>query len=374
MAYPEDSISADLMRSARIAIEKVIAVRDGEEVLIITNPQRDVFEISRALYNAVAGVGGRPVMMVQETKSQVDMAEDSIIAAIASNPDVVISISEKKLGKDRKGLSEGYVGEESTYDHIFTYLLGEKRIRSFWSPSITRDIFIRTVPVDYDLMARRGAKIKDILDRAVEVHITSPSGTDVVIGTGERKAIVDDGNFTTPGRGGNLPAGEVFISPSLGDSKGTIAYDGSIATTQGEIIIKDPIICRVEDGYIRAIEGGDEADILREDIESAGKTVEEMAAEGKIDDELKEEYMRNLYNLGELGIGLNPNARIIGNMLEDEKVYGTCHIAIGANYDNDARTIIHLDGLIKSPSIVAIMPDGEEIEVMRNGELSNSLL
>ena len=67
-------------------------------------------------------------------------------------------------------------------------------------------------------------------------------------------------------------------------------------------------------------------------------------------------------------IGLNPQAKIVGNMLCDEKVYRTCHIAIGANYDDDAKALIHLDGLIKNPTITAWTGNRKRV-LMKDGEL-----
>ena len=84
---------------------------------------------------------------------------------------------------------------------------------------------------------------------------------------------------------------------------------------------------------------------------------------------MEEDYIRNARNLGELGIGLNKNAKIVGNMLEDEKVYGTCHIAIGSNYDDDAKSLIHLDGLIKKPDITVKFEDGSVKNIMNDGEI-----
>ncbi|MDZ7793964.1 MAG: hypothetical protein U5P10_09820 [Spirochaetia bacterium] len=60
----------------------------------------------------------------------------------------------------------------------------------------------------------------------------------------------------------------------------------------------------------------------------------------------------------ELGIGLNPSGTITGHMLEDEKAYNTCHIAIGSNYDNDAPALIHLDCLIRLPTMIVEFADG----------------
>jgi leucyl aminopeptidase (aminopeptidase T) len=57
-------------------------------------------------------------------------------------------------------------------------------------------------------------------------------------------------------------------------------------------------------------------------------------------------------------------------MLEDEKVYGTCHFAVGSNYDGDAESLIHLDGLVKRPTIVAVSGSGKETMVMTDGRLA----
>ena len=56
-------------------------------------------------------------------------------------------------------------------------------------------------------------------------------------------------------------------------------------------------------------------------------------------------------------------------MLIDEKVYKTCHIAIGSNYDNDAQALIHLDGLIQQPTLSVLSSSGEWTEVLKNGDL-----
>ena len=78
---------------------------------------------------------------------------------------------------------------------------------------------------------------------------------------------------------------------------------------------------------------------------------------------------KNARNIGELGIGLNPAAKITGNMLEDEKAFNTCHFAIGENYDNDAPSLIHLDGVVRNPTITLIYADGTEKVILNEGNL-----
>ncbi len=95
-----------------------------------------------------------------------------------------------------------------------------------------------------------------------------------------------------------------------------------------------------------------------------------MEAEGALPKGQGAVYARNTRSLGELGIGLNPAARILGNMLNDEKVYGTCHLAMGYNYDEDAPALTHLDGLVIAPTLTAILPGGKRRIIMEGGEIA----
>ena len=56
-------------------------------------------------------------------------------------------------------------------------------------------------------------------------------------------------------------------------------------------------------------------------------------------------------------------------MLEDEKAFRTCHFAIGQNYDGDAPSLIHLDGVVRNPTIVITYKDGSTFTALENGEL-----
>jgi leucyl aminopeptidase (aminopeptidase T) len=367
--------SEKLKEAARIAIGVSLKVKAGEQVLIISNPRPEVTAIAEALYDASLDSGGRPVLMFQPVKAQIAFAEPAVLAAFNAKPEVVISLSDEKLGKDPAGISTPYEYNGVKYDHIFhLQQYGEKTCRAFWSPSTTIESFIRTVPIDYAELQRRCAAIKRILDRAVEVHVSAPGGTDITIGVRDREAKSDDGNFSTPGSGGNLPAGETFISPENMTAKGRICYDGSISVNEGELIINTPIECLVEDGYVTKILGAGEAACLLKTIEAAERNSFEFEKDGKLPPSFGEIYARNARNIGELGIGLNPAACITGKMLEDEKAFRTCHFAIGSNYDDDAPSLIHLDGLVKRPTITAFFEDGTKQIIEKDGELDSSIL
>jgi leucyl aminopeptidase (aminopeptidase T) len=366
----EANADPELREAARIAVRESLRLQEDEKVLIVTNPGKDVLAISESLYAAALEAGARPTIMIQPVKAQMDYAEEAVIAAFESQPDVVISISEEKLGKDRSGMQTPYEWDGVSYDHVFHYQLhGAKTLRAFWSPSATVEMFKATVPIDYRELRSRCDRLKEVIDGAAGIRVTNRGGTDLRLGIRGRSAKRDDGDYSQPGSGGNMPAGEVFISPELGTADGTIVFDGSISNAAGDIIIHTPIRCRVESGYVTGIEGADEARALEATIEAAAANALAMGRDGKLPRDKAEEYARNARNIGELGIGLNPRARVVGNMLEDEKAFRTCHFAIGHNYDEDAPALIHLDGLVSEPTIVVVSAKGKETVIEKDGEL-----
>ena len=143
----------------------------------------------------------------------------------------------------------------------------------------------------------------------------------------------------------------------------------SLHVNEGEIVINTPIECAVENGFVRGVRGKEEAACLERTLADAEQKAREFERDGKLPTGSGETYARNARNIGELGIGLNPAARITGKMLEDEKAFHTCHFAIGMNYDEDAPSLIHLDGLVRSPTITAIFEDGSRQLIERDGEL-----
>jgi len=362
-------ISNRLKKAAKAAAADVLALKKGEKVLIVTNPEPDVHTISLAVYQAAVERGAVPTLAVQPVKSQLDFAEPSVMGALREEPDVTISISHNKLGKDAQALKTPYKDGDKKFDHVFNYLLRMKRTRSFWSPSVTLDMFERTVPIDYQWLRKTAKGLKRVLDQADSVRVEAPGGTNLTIGVKGRTALSDDGDFRKGGTGGNLPSGEVFISPELGKSTGTIAFDGSIATVGDALVIEKPIICKVERGFVTDVVGDAGARTLLKSLDAGGRMARDFVKEKKITAAQGKVYERNARNLGELGIGLNKKARVVGNILEDEKVFGTCHIAIGSNYDDDAPALIHLDGIINKPTITAIYPSDRERVIMERGKL-----
>jgi aminopeptidase len=362
----------ELPAAAAVAIENVLRVKRGERVVIVTNPEPDVLRISAALMDASVALGARASVLVQPRKTSLDMADDAIIYALRSEPEVIISISAAKLGKDRFGLERPYVfkGHPGKWSGIFDALIGAKKARSFWSPAVTLDSFVRTVPIDYALLSRRARLLKTALDRAARVHITSPGGTDLEIGVAGRKAHLDDGAFWKPGTGGNLPAGEAYISPANYDGEGVVVFDGSLSVAEGGAFVpRQPVTVEIRGGRAVKVHGGAGAKRFQASLTAGEEMARRMKGKKGWPTRRIATYERNARHIGELGIGLNPAARVTGNMLEDEKILGTCHLALGANYDLDAEAFTHLDCIVRKPTITLLDAHGRGREVMRRGQL-----
>ncbi|MDO4542419.1 MAG: aminopeptidase, partial [Bacillota bacterium] len=139
----------------------------------------------------------------------------------------------------------------------------------------------------------------------------------------------DLGVYRNPGECGNLPAGESYIAPQEGTANGVVVLDGSI-TNMGKL--KEPITLTFERGNVVAVKGGTEANDLRSILTKAGK---------------------GSNNFAELGIGTNEGAVIIGDSLNDEKVLGTAHIALGdnMNYGGRVDSDLHLDCVLTGATL-----------------------
>lgn len=195
-------------------------------------------------------------------------------------------------------------------------------------PTITEEIFTRTIAVDYAELKRKGERLAACLSSASTARVISAAGTDIVLDLSGRSGLSDDGNLQQPGMFGNLPAGEAYIAPleTMGD--GTIVIDGSLP---GLGLLASPVRITVEAG--RAVDAdGDAGDWLLETLDAGG------------------EHGRSI---AELGIGTNPAATLTGNVLEDEKVIGTVHLAFGTSAGMGGVNVasVHIDGIVLRPTL-----------------------
>jgi leucyl aminopeptidase (aminopeptidase T) len=196
-------------------------------------------------------------------------------------------------------------------------------------PNITKEMFLRCIDVDYAEMQRKGLALKEVLDAGKSVKIISEDGSELTFSIEGRISKPDDGILKEKGILNNLPAGETFLAPLEGTATGKYVIDASHA---GIGVVQSPLHFTVEKGIVNNIEG-EQAEKLKEILDSVNDP--------------------KAYVIAELGIGFNPKAEVSGKTLEDEKVLGTCHIAVGNNvgFGGTNDVPIHMDGIMRMPTL-----------------------
>ena len=307
-----------------IAIKTCMGIKKDERVLIITDEQKK--EIGYALYTNAMRLGYQALYVEMKSGKLNGEEPPEAIADLMQKYDVVFCPTAKSL----------------THTNA-RRVASLKGVRVATFPGITKEVMIRGMNADYNKISKLSIKLKEILEKSNHVRVTSALGTDISFSIKERAAIASKGLFHAKGESGNLPTGETFLAPVEGTSNGIFIVDGSMA---GLGLIKNVnISIKVKNGYATEIKGGTIAKNLVKMLDQVG---------------------RRARNIAEFGIGTNDSAKLSGVLLEDEKVMGTVHIALGNNVSmgGSVNVPIHLDGVIKKPTVYL---DGKII--MKNGDL-----
>jgi len=201
---------------------------------------------------------------------------------------------------------------------------------------VTKECIARSINTDFEFIDKKSRRIADLFSIGRRIHLTTTIGTDLVIPIARHKGLANTGIVSQPGMFCLLPSGEASITPDRHGTKGTIIIDGSIPPIG---ILENPIKIKVREGYAYQITGGGEVTHLRKILKGFGK-------ESRI--------------VAEFGIGTNPNAVLSGNSIEDEKVLGTAHIALGSSEFEGGRLRgnLHLDLIVRKPGV---MIDGHPV-------------
>lgn len=311
-----------LERAVEAVVRECLDVKSGEEVLVISNPATR--GLGERLRSESAGVGADAVLAVMDERaSHAAEPPESLAAAMAAS-DVVLAPTVQSLSHTaaRKAASE-------------------RGVRIGTLPGVTEDMLARVMSADMEGLRRKGRALADALTAASEARITCPNGSDLRLGLEGREAISDAGELSARGAFGNLPCGEGFIAPVEGSCEGPLVVDGSIAAVG---IPDEPVTLTVAAGRLADATGEAGARLM----------------------ELLTEHGPEATTVAELGIGSNEKAELTGNVLEDEKILGTVHVAFGASaaIGGTVQVPVHLDCVVMKPGVVL---DGAP--VVRAGEL-----
>jgi leucyl aminopeptidase (aminopeptidase T) len=309
-----------LIAISKSVLQKCLGLRENESFLVVTDDvKRDLGE---SLYEAGKLLGAEAMLVVMKERKKSGEEPPASVAAAMVQSDVVVCITEHSLTHTQARKNAAASGT-----------------RLATMPGITEDMFLEgAISADYSKVKDLTESVTELLSKGKMVRIEK-AGYTLHFSITDRFGIPSTGIYLNAGESGNLPSGEAYIAPVEGTANGQILIDGSIA---GIGRLHSPVLLTIEKGRIVKAEG-DAADKLLEILGDG---------DGRF--------------LGEFGIGTNDKARITGVVLEDEKVYGTIHVAFGSNntFGGTVSAGVHIDGVVKKPDVFI-----DNQMIMENGEL-----
>ncbi len=317
-----------MLRGAKIVIHKWLKLKPWQRLLIVTNDTH-LEEANLLKSVAIKRRCSVDIMLVEKSGKKVGMYFDEHETAF-DNYGAIIGATDYSL-----------VTTKATKRAI-------ERNKKFLSLPLSTNNNQSLLSFDFLTMDTVRSKmmaqlIIGHLENSSVIHVTTELGTDLTFYKRNRTAgffngVVRDGN------GYSSASIELYIPIEEDQTEGTMVLDGSFGYI-GKVDL--PVTLTLKEGRIIDIEDNCSGSILKNYIES---------------------FQDNrMYVACELGIGLNSNAKCLGNCyIEDESAYGTFHIGFGRNIALGGihEAAGHFDLVSHSPTIYA-----DNVKIMENGKI-----
>ena len=313
---------SDLERAVRAVVRECLGVREGEEALVVCDPPTE--DIGKRLRDEAEAAGAETLLATMSERESHGAEPPDTVAAAMLKADAIMVATVQSLSHTAARKAATDAGA-----------------RAATLPGVTEEMLARVMSADMDELLRRGHALADILTRGSEARITCANGSDLRLSLEGRTGIPDAGELSEAGAFGNLPCGEGFISPLQHEGDGRLVVDGTIASIGR---VGEPVELTMESGGLASATGKEGARLM----------------------ELLTAHGTDATQVAELGIGTNEKAILTGELLEDEKILGTVHVAFGASaaIGGTIQVPVHLDCVVMKPDLAV---DGKA--VVRDGEL-----
>jgi leucyl aminopeptidase (aminopeptidase T) len=290
-----------------------LGLRPGERFAIVVDDRTDA-EIPDELARAALTLGADPVVVRFAPRARSGAEPPGPAAAAMAAADVVLCAASTSLYHTTAKATAQRGGARGVFNAPY-------RAEAWRAGAMT---------ADFAAIRVRAERLAALWRTTRETRVTSPAGTDLRATVEGREPMAWlTGICRNAGEVSALPGGEVSLPPIEGTAEGTVVWE-RVASDLGAL--EGPVRITVRAGRAVKIEGDAAADRLRSIVESV------------VDAD----------NIGEIGIGLNPAARIADEITEAKKAFGTVHIALGdsANeYGGLVECDVHLDGLVMEPTV-----------------------
>ena len=342
----------DLHRAAQTAVEDVMGVQPGEQVLVVTDTLMPS-SIPQALLAAAGAAGAEATAIVMSTRQAVEPQPEGkeqptqeplpAVAAAMERSDVIFSLAQPVLNNTDAELAALDAGARVLRMLLWDFYEDRTRTSLVGAAEVEAS-FIRANSVDIPAMGELTRRACRMMATSRSARMFSEAGTDLRIELDDQSHLLDtfehcrgganpiqclDGQAREPSTWDESAGG--ITAAVCADAEGVVVIDHSIWPIG---LVHEPIVLHVADRRVVRIEGGAEARRLETYLAS-------------FDDP-------NVYHCpAEWGIGTHGYCIDSGNFLEHEKMLGNFHAALGDDirFGGTNYAPVHLDAVFVRGSL-----------------------
>lgn len=328
----------ELGKAADMLVNKMFQLKEGETFVITADTESDERVVNATAQSAFAA-GAKPMVIWLASPLGVGKAADPMLpveslTAALRHADAWVEFNNQWL----------------LYSTPFERAVEEnKKLRYLCLVGMDVDMMVRTIGrVDKEKLSKFLKRVTEKIGEAKKMRVSTPAGTNVAFEMEPKNVLAcDDGSADTPGI--HMLAGQINVIPRWATIEGTIVFDGSLWPPCG--ILEQPVTLTVNASKVVDISGGRQAQEFKSWLESHKDP--------------------NMFRMAHIAFGFNPGAKLTGNILEDERVWGSTEWGLGYVSPLEAppdgiNAVSHSDGICLNSSVwlddVQFMAEGTIIE------------
>jgi leucyl aminopeptidase (aminopeptidase T) len=304
----------------RKIVEEFFPIKPGENVVVTADTMSD-WRVVEETVKAIYAVGAIPTLVVHPTTKVATAEPPEPVTAALQAADAWIEFNDSYL----------------LYSNAWKKAM-QAGVRCFTLGGDVDSLVRMVGRVKYSVLDSLANKLIELSNRAAEIHIISPSGTDLrarVDPRGSEGHVLKggaEGGISFAGTGSTqVPPGQAGFGHVPDSVEGTLVFDGAIYPPAELGVLREPVILEIRGGKITKISGGREA-----------RTFEKWLASWK---------HPGMFEVAHCTYGFNPGVkRCKGEIGHDERVFGCMEFGIGAAW---ADAPGHTDGIVLDPSVWA---------------------
>lgn len=333
MEYPigiemtNDYLSYETAKAALTLVKDVMLAQKGENVVITADTTTDR-RVVEATANAAYSIGAIPVVIYYPTSEKAYAEPVKPIGKAVSHADVWIEFAYSSIM-----LSPSF---QKALEFGCRYI-------NLTGMDVT--MMVNTIgKVDYHLVVELGEMLKKKIQDADEIIIKDQNGTNLKA-YNKGRSVRHSGQLATQKGYPIMLCGQISWCPLEETINGTLVFDAALFPPTNLGMLSSNIEVEFENGRVVKINGGNEAKIFSDWLDS-------------FNDE-------NMYRLAHYSLGFNPGvSKATGRIVEDERIFGCIEFGIGSQGSAIKgaywQAASHTDGVVSKPTIIL---DGKELEV-----------